>query len=96
MEEESHWTDYGITTGEELDAYLAYCDYASLSKDVMGWKDRRDWRELTADGWEAKCRVLREETWRQAEQDERHRTWKQEVTAGRPMTYSPFTGLRLP
>ena len=94
-EDDAYWAECGIHSGEELDAYLAYSDYADLSKEAYGWKDRRDWRTLDAAGWDAETAHIQEGIDAAARAEEAHKVWARDITSGAPMTFSPFAGLRL-
>ena len=51
-EDASYWAEYGVHTGEDLDAYLAFATYVEVYKDVNNIKPRwLDWRERSAQGW---------------------------------------------
>jgi hypothetical protein len=95
VEDASHWAEYGIHTGEELDAYLAYSDYVDLSKDVYGWKDRRDWRQLSAAGWDEETACLREMLVARDRAEAVHQEWKDSIEACTPLTFNPFAVLKL-
>jgi hypothetical protein len=59
VEDASHWAEYGITTGEELDQYLAFEDYVDTYKDVHNIKPRwMGWRDQTAEEWTQMARNL--------------------------------------
>jgi hypothetical protein len=94
-EDDVYWMEVGVNSGDDLDAYLAYSDYVDLSKDVYGWKDRRDWRTLSAAGWDRKSESLREGIRAREQAEEAHKVWARDVTSCAPMTFSPFAGLRL-
>lgn len=94
-EDDVYWTEAGIYSGDDLDAYLAYSDYVDVSKDARGFKDRRDWREHNAAGWDAKSDSLREDMRRDQQREVEHTRWAQEVTSCMPLTFNPFGGIRL-
>jgi hypothetical protein len=59
VEDASHWAEYGITTGEELDQYLAWEDYVDTYKDVHNIKPRwTGWRDHTPEEWTQMARSL--------------------------------------
>ena len=56
--EASYWADFGISTGEELDQYLSFCDYVESYKEAhnikprwFGWRDRSaaEWQKMSAE-----------------------------------------------
>lgn len=58
-EDPAHWAEYGITTGEELDQYLAFEDYVDTYKDVHNIKPRwTRWQDHTAEEWTQMARGL--------------------------------------
>ena len=51
-EDPAYWAEYGVHTGEDLDAYLAFETYVDVYKDVNNIKPRwLDWRPRSAQGW---------------------------------------------
>lgn len=49
-----HWSNFGIETGDDLDAYLAWSDWVDLYKETHGIKPRwTHWRDRSAREWEA-------------------------------------------
>ena len=52
-EEESHWTDYGIITGEELDKYLCWSDLSDTYKELHGFRPRWEWQCMSLEQLEA-------------------------------------------
>lgn len=96
VEDATHWTEYGIETGEELDTYLAFNNYVDMFKSVNGIKPRwRDMRELDAAGWDAECRSLQEEIDAGERAEEAHRAWAKDITSPTPLTFNPFGRLSL-
>jgi hypothetical protein len=58
-EDPTQWAEYGITTGEEVDQYLAWEDYVDTYKDVHNIKPRwTRWQDHTAEEWTQMARVL--------------------------------------
>ena len=52
--DQSHWTAEDVHTGDDLDAYLSYCDYVDAYKEAVGIKPRwLSWWERTAAEWQA-------------------------------------------
>lgn len=50
----SHWASFDVHTGDDLDAYLAYCDYVDAYKEAYNLKPRgMRWRERSAAEWQA-------------------------------------------
>lgn len=98
-EEQSHWDEYGITTGEELDTYLAWCDYSDTYKEAHGFRDRaHTWRDGTADHWMDETAALYRMMQRDAELDAAYQELceaqarKAKGPVG-PLTWSPFAVL---
>jgi hypothetical protein len=59
VEDASHWAEYGITTGEELDQRLAFEDYVDTYKDVHNIKPRwARWQDHSAEEWTRMARGL--------------------------------------
>jgi len=53
-ESAAHWAESGVHTGDDLDRYLAYADWAESHKERRGFRARGyDWREKTAAEWTA-------------------------------------------
>lgn len=61
----AHWAECGVHTGEDLDQYLAYCDYVESYKEMRNIKPRwlkpsdhtvETWVQMTQDlydqGWD--------------------------------------------
>jgi len=58
-ESAEYWAESGVHTGDELDRYLAYCDWAETHKEVRNFRARGyDWRERTAEEWEEMTQEL--------------------------------------
>ena len=92
--DETHWAALGITTGNELNHYLAVCDYVSTYKEVNGFKLKRDFSTMTVEeienerkGLEAVVEVSNQEAEveKPVQIDER----------SKPLTYNPFANLKL-
>lgn len=57
-----HWLEMGISTGDHLNAYLAFCEFVDIYKDVNGIKPRwMAWQERTAGDWHAMSDKLADE-----------------------------------
>jgi len=58
-ESAEYWAESGVHTGDELDRYLAYCDWAETHKEVRNFRARGyDWRDRTAGEWEEMTQEL--------------------------------------
>lgn len=94
-----HWSAYGIETGEELDAYLAWSEWVDLYKETHGIKPRWTcWRDRSAAGWEAEIKSDIDSLNAQVEAEEaaaRAREVALEATRGPvvSLTWSPFAAL---
>lgn len=100
IENAAHWDEYGISTGMQLDAYLAHCEYVDLYKSIHNIKPRwTEWDDMTAEGWMAECQKLgefyRELVRLEKLEEERIVTASQEVMKCEPLTFNPFAGLVL-
>jgi len=98
VEDAAHWAEYGITTGDDLDRYLAWCDYVDTFKDVHGIKPRwTSWRDAPASEWEARTADLVDAEARAAADEAR----REAVAAAKvaeamnpsPLTHNPFAAL---
>lgn len=56
------WAECGVHTGEDLDRYLAYCDYVEVYKEMRNIKPRwmqpgdrtaAEWSQMSKDLWES-------------------------------------------
>lgn len=103
VEIESHWDSMGVKTGEDLDAYLAWCSYAEFHKTVYDFSPAgTHWSDASAEEWEESSqKVLRALQAREkAEieallQEEIASAHEQELLACKPLTWSPFQGLQI-
>jgi len=51
---QEHWLEIGVSTGDDLDAYLAFCEFVDAYKDVNGIKPRwMAWQDRSAGDWHA-------------------------------------------
>lgn len=94
VEDAAHWVEYGIETGEQLDHYLAWCDYVNLYKDVHGIKPRWvDPSGLSTDKIQQMTQGLEEDI---ARENARTREVEAKVAAildPTPLTHNPFVAL---
>lgn len=95
VEEASHWEEYGITTGDQLDAYLAFQNYVDCYKDVHGIKPRwMNWEQKTAGEWEEELDKLydieKHNYEFQQEQDKEADAYEAAAMAGTELTHNPF------
>lgn len=94
-----HWAGYGIHTGEELDAYLAWSEWVDIYKETHGIKPRwTSWRDRSSAGWESEIKSDIDSLNAQAEVEEaesRAREAALEATRGPvvSLTWSPFAAL---
>lgn len=99
--DEHHWDDYGIYTGDELNAYLAWCEWSDLYRSVHGIKPRwTNWRDADAAHWEAEIRHDIDALNEAADIEDREAAWHaSELAAAKapqiPLVWTPFAGLSL-
>lgn len=62
-EDSAHWTEYGITTPDEFDRYMAYTEYFDSYKSLHGIKPRwlGPWKSFTLAELEAMTAILNKE-----------------------------------
>ena len=99
--DEAHWSEYGITTGPQLDAYLAWNDYVDTYKDIHGIKPRwTSWEDDTAVGWANQLKDLYgfikfQEECRLEEEERVARAWAAARGPVISLTHNPFASLKL-
>lgn len=100
VEDAAHWAEYDIETGEQLDAYLSWCNYVDAFKAAHGIKPRwTDWRSAPATEWDRQTNALYEqmvaEEQAEARMEASHAAVVAQITDPTPLTHNPFAGLRL-
>lgn len=99
VEDPAYWASAGIVTGDDLDRYLAHCDYVDTYKDAHGIKPRwTSWRDATAAEWAARTADLVEAEARAAAEEARREAVAAAkvaaATTPTPLTHNPFAALR--
>lgn len=89
-EEQAHWEESNIHTGEDLDRYLCWCDISDTYKEIHGFRPRWDTSTWSLEDLE-KCMsdlLDTEKRSRSWEEQERQETAARELEA---MTVVPLT-----